>query len=304
MPLIYNPGTSSGILLDTLIQEVLNVLHGYGLREQITSLSEDVTASATQLKVDDANEVSRGIIEIGDELIRVQSVDRASGQVVALPKGRGWRGTLARQHPAGSTVTMSPLVPRASIASALNDSIASLYPSVYGVATSSFTFNSPLAVSWSLPDTAEMILSVRYQDFDGNWQKVRRWELENQMPTTSFTTAKAIRIVDVPQGRTVQVVYGRVPSPLLSSSDTLESTGLPAGVRDVVVLGALTRLLPALDVVRLSLHSTSADELDTPIPPGTAMQLANELRKQFQARLDQERSVLQARFPAPVHFTR
>jgi hypothetical protein len=204
----------------------------------------------------------------------------------------------------GETVTMSPLAPRSVVANAINDTITSLYPDLYGVGSTEFTCTSEAVASWSLPAEAEMVLSVRFKDSDGNWQKVRRWELENEMSSGDFATGKAIRICGVPVGQLVQVVYGVIPTRLDTGPTAFAESGLAASYRDLVVLGAQLRVLPSLDVARLSVRTVSADELDQPIQVGSATQLAKEMQARFTARVKQELSVLQRRYPAPVHFTR
>lgn len=298
---VYN----TDVTLDDLIEEVLLQLHGFSVKgDQLTTLAGPVSATATTLVVDDVNEISRGVIEIDNELIRVQTVDRTSGTVTILPRGRGWRQTVPSTHTAGATVVMSPLVPRVAIGQAINDTILSLYPDIFGVGTVEFAYTGAPAVSFQLPTAAESVLSVRYKDTEGNWQKVRTWELENGMSINSFLTGKSIRILDVPAGMTVQVVYGRIPTALTTAASLFSTTGLASSHRDLVVLGAQARLIPALDVARLSVRTVQADELDQPIQLGSAFNLAKEMQARFVARVRQEKSILQSRYPAPVHFTR
>lgn len=296
---------NADVTLDDLVEEVLMQLHGYSVKgDQLTTLTGPVSASDLSFTVDDVNEISRGVIEIDNELVRVQTVDRTAGVVTILPRGRGWRQTVASAHSAGATVTMSPLVPRVAIGQAINDTILSLYPDIFGVSSVEFTYPGAGAVSFQLPTNAESVLSVRYKDPDGNWQKVRVWELENGMSLTSFTTGKSIRVAEIPAGVTVQVVYGRIPTALTTMASLFSTTGLAASHRDIVVLGAQARLIPSLDVARLSVRTVQADELDQPIQLGSAFQLAKEMQARFVARVRQEKSVLQSRYPAPVHFTR
>ena len=90
----------------------------------------------------------------------------------------------------------------------------------------------------------------------------------------------------------------------MTDVSTFEDTGLDESVRELVTLGAVCRLIPSLDVARLSVKSVNADELDQPNQLGSAVSLARELRRDFRERLVEERAVLQGRFPGRVHFTR
>lgn len=307
MPIVYEPtGSFAGeVTLEDLVQEVLLKLHGYASGEdQITALSESIDASDVTIRVQDINEVSRGTIEVGNELIRVQSVDRVSGAITILPKGRGFRGSQAAAHEAGDTVTMAPLAPRIAVVNAINDAVVSLYPNLFGVGSTEFTVDSATAVTWGLPAEAEAILSVRYRDTDGNWQRVRQWELEGSLSTTDFPSGKGLRVTAVPLGQTVQVVYSQAPTPMRNLTDDFASTGLLPGWRDIVVLDAQVRIIPSLDVGRLSLRTVSADQLDQPNQLGSAVQLAKTLQAQYDLRVKQERFALLNRYPAQVHFTR
>jgi hypothetical protein len=295
----------SGATLDDLIEEVLLKLQGFTAKgDQVTSLAEPINSDTLTFKVDDVSSISRGVIEVDGELMRVATVNRPAGQATVLRTGRGWRGTVATSHEEGSLVTMSPLAPRVSVAWAINDTIVALYPSLFGVATTEFVFNSTLAMSWVLPADAEAILAVRYRDYQGNWQKIRRWEVENLLSTSTVATGKGLRIRDVPLGQTVQVVYAKKPTPLTTLQTPLAASGLDTSWRDIVVLGAQAALIPSLDVARLSLRTVSADELDQPVQLGSATSLAKELRARFLERVQQEQSVLQHRYPTPIHFTR
>lgn len=307
MPIIYDqPGQfASDTTLEDLVQEVLLKLHGYAAGEdQITALSQDLSADSLTLQVEDVNEISRGTVEVGNELIRVQSVDRVSGTVTILPRGRGFRGSEVANHEAGDTVTMAPLAPRLAVVNAINDSIVSLYPDLFGVATVEFTVDKAATVTWPLPVEAESALSVRYRDSDGNWQRVRQWEVENRLPDADFPSGKGIRVTSVPLGQTVQVVFSKAPTPLRRLVDSLSSTGLLPGWRDIVVLGAQYRIIPSLDVGRLSIRSVAADQLDQPNQLGSAVQLAKTIQAEYDRRVKQERFALLNRYPAPVHFVR
>lgn len=291
--------------LEDLVQEVTLQLLGYTTKtEQVTSLSRDATVDEDRLKVSDIDQVSRGLIEIGDELIRIESVDRASSIAVVLPNGRGYRGTTAAAYTSGETVTMAPLVPRFQIKRAINDTIGAVYPTLFGVADTTFTVDDPIKIGWEIPAAAEAVLDVRWKDLYGDWQRVRRWELENKALTADFASGKSLRITEaIPANQDVQVVYATRPTRMTDVSE-FEDTGLDESVRELVVLGAVARLVPALDVARLSLKTVQADELDQPNQLGSALSVARELRKEFRERLAEERSILLSRYPGRIHFTR
>ena len=92
-------------------------------QEAITVLTQTATDSDTTLTVDDANSLSRGIVEIGNELVYVKSVNATAGTVTILPGGRGWRGTTAAAHGLNTILRNNPTFPRDQIRRAINDTI-------------------------------------------------------------------------------------------------------------------------------------------------------------------------------------
>lgn len=291
----------------SLTDEVLSNIQGFTASpDQMTYLVASMTSSDTSILVNDATNVSRGMIEIGGELIWVQSVDTSSNTLTTLPNGRGWRGTTAAAHSDNDTVVISPTIPTSVVKREINNEIAALYPNVFGVGTTEFTYDSVIKDAWELPADAEAILDVRWKDFLNNWQRIRGWEIEHSSDTTTFATGISLRISSlIPISRTVQVVYIKKPVALVNDADVFETvTGLSTGAKDLVVMGSMIRILPMLDVARLGVQYAPAEELAQPRPLGSALQIAKELRNTYQQRLLQERTILAKRYPARVHLTR
>jgi len=272
----------------------------------VASLTKDISPTDTVVMLDDVSNISRGIIEIGDELVWVQKIDVSTGTLTLLPKGRGWRGSAATGHTAGDTVTASPVLPRMIARRELANQVNALYPDLFAVKETTFTADNPNATDWPLPDDAESVLDVRYKDTWGNWQRVKQWEVEFSMDTTDFPTGAAVRVTDLPFACTVQVLYGSKPAapPPGADATSLVEMGLTKGGKDILVNGALARLLPMMDVARLSVTSVSSDEMDQPNPLGSAVQIANHFRDERDKALLREQAALRKRFPARVHRTR
>lgn len=310
MPITYDPpGHYAGndATLADLTEEVRSHIQGFTLSsDQLTSLSADIASTDLTIPVTDASDLSRGIVEIEGELIWVQSVDKTTNTLTVLPKGRGWRGTLAAAHAAGETVVVAPVAPAAFIKREINNTLKALYPDLYGVTTTSFTYDDIIKMAWPLPADAENVIDVRFKDLIGNWQRVRGWESENGMDTTDFPSGRAVRISQayLPPGQPVQVVYATRPQPLDADTDDFSLTNLPISAKDVVVFGAILRLLPAMDTARLSVSSVSAEELAGPRPLGSALAVAKDYRQQFQLALARERAALVNNYPVRIHFTR
>lgn len=313
MPLVIrNPSSPDpglpppdGTTRNDIVEEVLSDLQGFtAAPDQVTSLTADITATSTTLTVQDAAGVSSGILEIGDELVWVTGFDGLSGNVTLLPKGRGWRGTKAVPHVQGDTVVVSPNIPRSVVVREVNNQIRALYPSLFGVKTYQFMHDNPLQNAWALPADAEAVFDVRFKDFLGNWERVRNWEVEFSTDAAVSASGVAVRVGSVPIGYPVQIVYGVRPAPLATDSALLADTGLQPGAKDLLVLGALARIIPMLDVSRLAVQHAAADELATPRPLGSASALADKFAKQYTQRLIEERRILSDRYPARIHWTR
>ena len=289
-----------------VVEEILSVLQGYTMSpDQMTYLTSDLSPTDLSLAVAAYNTGSAvnpglgaGLVEVGDELIWIDNYDDATSTLTALPRGRGWRGTTASAHESGETVVISPLVPRHRVKSAVNDTLASLWPLLYGVAQDEFTYTSGTQVAWPVPADCEQVLDVRYRDRNGNWERVRKWETERS------PSGAEVRLCGVEHGATVRVVYGKRPTLLTAETDDFTATGLPLSAKDVVVFGALAKLVPALDAGRLGVQYVPADELDQPRQMGTAMAIAREFKQEYATALQREQAAVQALYPARLHQTR
>jgi hypothetical protein len=296
----------STVTFGDLIEEIVGNLQGYtAAPDQVTSASADIGATDLLIPVDDASVSGRGMIEIGNELMWVQSVNTITNTFTVLPRGRGWKGSTAQAHAHGDTVVVSPAVPRFSVSREINNLIISLYPDIYAMQTLEFTYNNILKRGWALPATALAVLDVRWKNFLGNWERIRSWETENGADLTDFPTGKNLRLrYGVPIGRTIQVVYAVTPTQLVNETDLFTSSGLPDHAKDLIVLGTMARIIPNLDVARLSVENAPASELATTRPQGGAISIAKYFEAKYAQRLQSERSELNRLYPARIHFTR
>lgn len=288
----------------SLIDEVILSLQGWGQnKDQLSTLQTGITAGSTTLSLTSSGEVGRGLIEIDDELIWVDTVD---GVNLTVPTwGRGFKGTIAGSHSAGSAVSVNPTWPRSVVAREINNTIKSLYPALFAVQATNFSASS-VVWQYEIPADAERILEVqwRWNVLDG-WQQVNGWDLSHSADTSDFATGKMLSLPTyVPSAATIRVLYAATPTPFTNASDAYSVTGLPATSKDIVVLGTAARLTPWLDVGRLPVQSAEADALDSPRPLGTSIQAAKEIRAQFNSRLQEERRALYMKYPVRAHKVR
>lgn len=303
MPIISYPSTSDQTL-ENLVEGVLSTLYGQtSQQDSFTSLEADISSTDLTFTVDDASSLSVGLIEVDMEIMRIAKVDVATNLVTLHPRGRGRRATVAAAHTAGAEVRMQPIIPYSSVVREIRAELSNLYPSICQVSSVEFTSNAT-HVAYELPADARMVLDVRYKDTQGEWERVRVWEVEFSQNTTDFPTGVALRL-QVPTQSTIRVIYGKPFGVLNELTDTLSAAGIPQSCEDILRIGAVIRLLPSLDIARLSATTASgADAAARQPQPGTGIMVARELRAQHKDRVESEVSVFRQTYPARIHITR
>jgi hypothetical protein len=301
--------------LGTMIDEVLVNLSGYTLNQDrstyltaaVTSLTSP-SSNPTILSLASTDNVGKGIIEIGTELMWVDSFDRVSNTATIAPYGRGYLGTTANTHAVDAKVTISPTFPRSAVQKAINDTIRAMGSSISAVKQTTFIWNAAVNTYGFNDLNIENILRMMWQDVgpSDEWINIRRWDFDPfAEPTTWGPNAQTVSIYDyVTAGRTVKVMYATEPTALDNISDSFATTGLPASCRDVVTLGAAYRLISYLDPARVSQTSPQADEIDTKRPFGSSASVTRQLFALYSQRLAEETSRQQSQFPPRVHYTR
>ena len=294
-----------------LVDEVRSNLSGYTLRQdRITNLTNPGGITATDLAVTIGNSenLAKGVIEIDDELMWVNTFDKQNLTLNVIQGfGRGWGGTTPSPHTVNSQVTLTPTFPRVNVKKALNDTINSLYPKLFAIHSTTFSFNAA-QVAYALPDDARDVLYVSWQTVGPSkeWLPVNRWRIDRMANVAAFNTTKTVNIYDkIQPGRTVQVYYSVIPNTLTNNNDDFAAvTGLPESSRDVVTLGAAYRLLSYLDTGRINLSSAEADINDSKLPSTAGASASKYVFALYQQRLGEESVKLQDRFPIRVHYTK
>mgnify|MGYP003338291208 CR=1 FL=1 len=94
-----------------MVDEVRSNLAGYTLRQdRITNLSNTggINTSELAIKIGNSENLAKGIIEIDDELIWVNTFDKANLTLNAIQGfGRGYGGTTPAPHSENSMVTLT-----------------------------------------------------------------------------------------------------------------------------------------------------------------------------------------------------
>ena len=298
------------ITFGQLVDKVaFNIQSGAAQQETATWINQSggITSSATTFVVNETNQMGRGLIEIGDELIYVDKVDNLTKTVTVAPWGRGFRGTTAATAANNAKVLIAPVYPRKLIKDAINDTIQASYPELFAVGTHTFSFNSAVT-TYSLPATTEYVLDVKWQTIGSTkeWLNVRRYNTDKVANTTEFANGKTINIFDsIDPGRTVQVVYAKAPSVLTSDSDVYETiTGFPSSSVDCITYGAMARLLMNIDAARVPAQSVESDMLDQTKPIGSGSSTARFYLGLYTQRLQQEAASLRDLYPPRLHYKR
>lgn len=297
--------------LKDMIDEVRANLAGYTMRQdRITYLNNasGLTTTGTSIEIGSSSNLAKGIIEIDDELIWIDSFDKSSSTLNVIPGfGRGYSNTSPAPHARYSQVTLSPTFPRVIIKQAINDTINSVFPKLWSIQSTTFTFN-PAVSTYALPDDAEDVLAVTWETVGPTkeWLPVKRWRMDGMANATAFNSNSTVTLYDgITPGRTVQVWYTSQPSTLDSSTeDFADITGLPETCRDVIVLGASYRLLSYLDAGRINLTSAEADTADSKLPSTAGVSASKYLFALYNQRLQDESSKLYGRYPTKIHYTR
>ena len=294
-----------------MTSEVQSNLQGYSLRQdRITWVATAGGISATDLviKIGSADNLAKGIVQIDNELIWVNSFDRQNLTLNVAPGfGRGYQGTTPSPHAENAQVILTPTFPITMIQQAINDTINSLYPKLFQVASTTFTYNAA-QIAYGLPDDARDVLYGSWQTPGPSkeWLPINRWRIDRMANVPAFDTTKTVNLYDkIVPGRKVQVYYSTIPSNLTNGSDDFAAvTGLPESSRDVVTLGAAYRLLSYIDTGRINLSSAEADLADTKLPSNAGASASKYVFALYQQRLQEESNKLQDRFPIRVHYTR
>ena len=307
--------------LANMMDEVQVNLAGYTFQQDRTTYISSAVSTTTSssaspliLSLGSTESLGKGIVEIDEELLWVDSYDRVANTATVAPYGRGYLGTTAATHTADSKVTIAPTFPRFNIKRAINDTVRSLGASIFAMKTTTFTFNAAVSTYAFANLNIKNILTVHWQDIGPSkeWRPIRKYDFDAVANPEAFgyvsgtDNVQTITLGEAPiSGRTVKVVYATDPAPFTTNSQVyVTQTGLPESTRDVVILGAAYRLLAFLDPARAAQVSPQADETDSKRPYGASQTATKQLYALYSQRLAEETKAQQQNYPPRVHFSR
>lgn len=306
--------------LSNIMDEIQINLAGYTYQQdRATHLSSAVSTltssstSPTVLYLGSTENLGKGIVEIDEELLWVDSFDRIANTATVAPYGRGYLGTTAATHAVDSKVTVSPTFPRHVVKRAVNDTIRAMGASIFAVSDTSFTYNAAVTTYAFANLNIDNILTIMWQEVGPSkeWIPVRRWSWDSFAEPTAFgyTSSDEVQTVTIGDyitpGRTVKVVYATEPTAFTTNAQVFTTqTGLPESCKDVVVLGASYRLLTYLDPARAAQVSPQADETDSKRPFGSSQNSSRQLLALYTQRLQEETQRQQTQYPIRIHYSR
>ena len=269
-------------------------------QEQSTHLVKSIGLGDDKLYVADATLVSRGRIEIDNELIWVDKMNRSENSLEIPPYGRGMDGTDANEHSAGTRVVISPLYPRKFLQDTLNQVIRQMGSTLYGVEVlTDDQGKQPLTrddggFTYEVPDFVRDVLSVTVNDPDWNDDSVtylRDWTFDKNAPVSVAASGRALYLYDdwIPGDLELTITVSRDPIGLTGEGQFFSETTLPSSSEDIPVLGAAARLLASSDSYSVQTRAVEAATISSKVPVGAAQEQSKYLQALFVSRLDEER---------------
>jgi hypothetical protein len=296
---------------EQIVERTKQQLLGYTKDQAAVSfLMQDITATDPTITVDAETvaSLSRGLVEIDDEMMIIKKYDRVSGVATVMSGafGRGSDGTVAAAHTAGTLVTNDPRFPRARIKEAINDTINGVYPDLYVFANYEFPFLAA-RYEYPIPADADDVYKVTSNTIgpSGVWRPQTAWRFNpmasvtpGQVKPTPTPTGKSIIIAlgnnGVVPGRNVRVSYTKKPNVLVNNADDFETTtGFPDRYIDMITYGACWRLLPSYEAARLQQASIESTERAPLVPMGSASNISQYFLGLYSRRVQEERTRLQ-----------
>lgn len=284
------------------IDQASAMLHSYtGTIEAATYLTAPVSSSVMAMPVGHPSYITRGIIEVEDELMHVDNVGDTSATL--YPFGRGVQNTPAVTHAANVRVTNDPIFPRAQIFNAMKRCMHNVQLDLFKISTYTFVY-STVQTTYSVPADMIRVLNVQYEVVGPSreWVNVNHWDFD---PNADTATTKAIVLREcIQSGRRVQVTYAaELPVPTSVTTD-LETSGVPEWMQSVLLYGTCWEIIQFVEPARLQLRTVEAKTQGADAVAGAATNVAKQLYAMYQLRLESARKRLLTTYPSPKHYTR
>ena len=272
-----------------------------GVVEERNKLASNLSASATSCVLSyDLGSVRTGsVLEIDSEQLYVWEVAEATKTCTVE---RGFNGTIAAAHTAGTVVIVNPRFPRNQILEAVNDELADLSSPVNGlfqVKVLDLKYNGSDR-QINLPAAASIIdlIEVRSRFKSDDYQQVRSIKLLRDMPTKDFGAGMALQIdQDVRQGD-VRVTYKAPFTKATAEADNIQNIcGFPEAAEDLLVIGSQIRLMAPREIKRNFTESQGDTRRSDEVPAGAVGGSITNLLRMRRDRITAEAQRLARQYP-------
>ena len=291
--------------LRELSEQTLNEIGAYTRnQESVTVLTQPATADDLTFTVDDVSSLSKGTVEIDDELVYLKRINSQSGTVEVMPGGCGWSGSIASAHEALTIMRNNPLFSRSQIKRAINDTIIGI--DLMSIGSYDFTFDGS-TFAYPLPADFKNVTGISWEvpDTTGIWDLITRYRIDRNYRVEGSSAVRSALILDeAPMpGQTVRVQYARFPS-ALEDADDFSTTGLPVSAQDVVRLGAMWRLVSTVDPGKVIANTPSSEVIDAAVQPGQSTATARYIYQLFSVRLAEEKTKQMINYMSVINYQR
>lgn len=285
-----------------LIDQVIGTLHGYTTdTPALGSLIGPIGPTTTEIAIDFGTQPGAarptGFVEIGSELIAVQSFDPNTGIAHTSPWGRGQRNTVAVSHALGEMVTVRPRYPRKLVADTINQVVKASCPPLYAARDlAPIDTGGLVAMGYDLPLDCTRVLRVDATDrlamTSADRRVLRSWTVR------SIAGTQQLIVPPNEVFETLLVTIAAEPGQLVNPADDFATvTGLPASAADMVVFGAIARLILGIDLARQQVTSVEASQRADRIGVSSGSTISRYFQAMYQQRLDAEQTHLLQTYP-------
>jgi hypothetical protein len=288
-------------VLNDLVTEVQRRVMS-SMREETDELGTAVGATDTSLALASGQTLGSinpgGILQVDYELMLVNGAPATT----AVPVQRGYLGSTATSHKAGSVLTVNPRFPAVDIVKAINEDIDDLSAPTNGLYQAqevTLTYN-PVIVGYDFTDVNSGVpvdatgfidlLEVRVHDYGPaqRWPSIplSRCRVQKQADMSVFPSGMALEFTGGGYaGRPIRVQYmAAFTTPLVNpSDDVLGVTGLHTQAHDIPTLGATYRLMQFREIPRSFMEAQPQARKAQEVPVGSSL---TAMKGVMQHRLD------------------
>jgi hypothetical protein len=291
--------TTASTLIDRAVQELLA-----GTVEERNKLAvplTDTTGTTVTLTYPVASLRDNSIVQVGDELMYVWQVNASAKQ---LTVERGYGGSAASTHVAGTITVTNPRFPRYRVLNHLNSELVDLSSPVNGLfqtKTLDLAYNgSDRMVNLTGVTSIIDLFDVRYRYLNDDYPIVRNVRLLRDMPTNDFASGFALALDRFVRAGTLRVIYKAEYDTFTTGSSTVASVGGSDTLDDLLVLGAQIRLMAGREVKRNFTESQGDTRRAEEVPAGAIANSMLQLQRMRRDRITAEAARLNRMYPVRI----